>query len=108
VPHAGERAGGAVGEAQQRRRHILDAIVTVEVLGVGAEPAHVADEVAQHVDVVDAVLQQRAGAHQRPVGAPCAGVVTLDGDELVVAEHHGHQPAGGRLVDEVLGPQVGG
>jgi hypothetical protein len=32
--------------------------VAVEVLGVRAEAAHVADEEAQHVDVVDAVLQQ--------------------------------------------------
>ena len=35
-------------------------------------------------------------------------VVALDGDELVVAEHDGHHPAGGRVVDEVLGPEVGG
>ena len=61
---------------------------------------------AEHVDVVDAVLEQRAGAGERAVAAPRRAVVALDRDELVVAEHHAHHPAGGRLVDEVLGPQV--
>ena len=32
--------------------------------------------------------------------------MTLDRDELVVAEHHRHHPTGSRVVDEVLGPVV--
>jgi hypothetical protein len=105
VPHAGERADGPVDELDGRRGYILDAVVPMKVGGVRADALDVANEVAEHVDVVDAVFQQRAGAHQRAVRAPGGGVVALDRDELIVAEHHAHHSAGRRVVDEVASPQ---
>ena len=55
-----------------------------------------ADEEAQHVDVVDAVLEQRAGPGEGAVAPPRRAVVALDRDELVVAEDDAHHRAGGR------------
>ena len=95
VPHAGQCAGGSVGETQGRGGDVLDAVVTVKVLGVRAQSANLADQVAQHVDIVDAVLQQSAGPDQRLVCAPCTGVVALDWNELVVAKDDGHHAPGG-------------
>jgi len=49
--------------------------------------------VAQDVDVVDRVLDQRAPACHSDVGAPARCIVALDGEVLVVAEQHGHRTA---------------
>ena len=57
-----------------------------KLVDVRADPIDLADQYAQHVDVVDAVLEQRARSGERAIAAPCGLVVTLDRDELIVAE----------------------
>ena len=103
VPHAVQRAERAAAEADRGRSDVLDPVVAVEVGGVRADPLDRPAEQVEHVDVVDAVLEQRAAADEAAVGAPRGAVVALHRDELVVAHHHRHQPTGGRIVDEVLG-----
>ena len=44
---------------------------------MSADNTHLADEEAQQINVVDAVLEQGSGPGPTPVGPPRAGVVTL-------------------------------
>lgn len=71
------------------------------VRGQRADRRHWPDEEVEQVDVVDRVLEQCAGTGAGDIGSPRRAVVTLDRDELVVAEHDRQWRAGGGIGDQV-------
>ena len=74
VPHVVSVPIAPSANDDRRGDDVLDAVEAVEVGVMRAHPRDVADEEAEHVDVVDAVLEQRAGADERLVAAPRADV----------------------------------
>ena len=61
-----------------------------------------AEQPLERVDVVDRVLEHRAGSGLLGVGAPGGAVHPLHGEELVVAQHRGLDAAAARILDLVL------
>ena len=59
------------------------------------------EEELEHVEVVDGVLDERAGARLGGIAAPRRAVVPANRDELVVAEDHAHRAAAVGIGDEV-------
>src|SRR3954469_8538223 len=102
VPDAGQRAERTVRETQCRRGHVFDPVMAMEVGRVRTDVTDLPDEESQHVDVVNAVLEQRARPGQVAVAAPRGAVMALNGDELVVSEDDSHHRAGRMVVDEML------
>ena len=93
MPHADQRRDRAVRVAEGDVGDVVDARVP-EAAGdlARATVGGLAEDPAQHVDVVDRVLEQRAAARLFDVGPPVGAVHALGREVLVVAQHRGQRP----------------